>query len=144
MLVYLAGEVAAVAKEEGWSRAIEGWQVGALSSVIKRRLVSYFYHGYSIGNRLSKEVQISLDCKMDLFLDSGAFSAYTQKETIDINRYADFIQQHGKHFSLMANLDDIGDTGAKSWANLKALESMGCQGFPFFILRTTSATSPKC
>ena len=67
-----------------------------------------------------------------MFLDSGAFSAHTQKKTIAIESYAGFINQHGEHFSVVANLDDIGDTGPKSWANLKALESMGCDAFPVF------------
>jgi hypothetical protein len=130
MRIYLAGEVV-LSKEQGWSKEIDGWQIGALSKVMKRRLISYFYHGYNIGNRLSKEVEFALDCKMDLFLDCGAFSANEKEETISINRYADFIQQHGALFSLMANLDVIGD-GPKSWENLKALESMGCNVVPVF------------
>lgn len=133
MRVYLAGE-APMSKEEGWAQNVDGWQVGALSTVIKRRLYSYYYHGYSIGNRLSKEVELALECKMDLFLDSGAYSAYTQKETIDVEQYGSFIRQHGEHFSLIANLDDIGDTGPRSWNNLKALEAMGCNVFPVFHL----------
>jgi len=129
--MYLAGETP-MSKDEGWSRDVEGWQVGALSTVIKRRLYSYYYHGYSIGNRLSKEVELAFDCNMELFLDSGAFSAFTQNETIDIKRYADFIHQHGDIFSAIASLDDIGSTGAQSWDNLKELERLGCGVFPTF------------
>jgi len=131
MKLFLAGETP-LAKDEGWSQNVDGWQVGALSRVMKRRLISYYYHGFHIGNRLSKEVSIAHESGMDMFLDSGAYSAFTQDETISIDRYADYIRRHGKIYSVKANLDDIGDTGAKSWANLKALESLGCQVFPVF------------
>ena len=131
MRVYLAGETP-MSKDAGWSSEVEGWQTGALSSVIKRRLYSYYYHGFTQGNKLTKEVQLAHECKMDLFLDSGAFSAHTQKQTIAVEKYANFINQHGDIFSVIANLDDIGDTGPKSWANMKALESMGCTVFPVF------------
>jgi hypothetical protein len=130
MKVYLAGETP-MSKDEGWSRDVEGWQTGALSSVIKRRLYSYYYH-----DRIDREVQIAIDAKMELFLDSGAYSAHTQGETITLEQYAGFIRENGHHFSVRANLDDIGDTGPKSWDNLKALESLGCTGelqvFPVF------------
>ncbi len=131
MRVYLAGETP-MSKDEGWSTEVDGWQTGALSKVIKRRLYSYFFHGFHTGNRLSKEIQIAHECGIDLFLDSGAFSAHTQKETIAVDKYASFIMQHGKIFSVIANLDDIGDVGPKSWTNLKALENMGCKVFPVF------------
>lgn len=130
MRVFFAGE-APLAKEEGWSREVDGWQ-GTLRKIIKRRLFSYYFHGLNIGNRLSKEVQLSRDYGMDLFLNSGAYSAYTQKKTISVDKYADFIHQHGKIFSHIANLDDVGDTGRNSWDNLKALETMGCKVIPVF------------
>lgn len=131
MKVFLAGETP-MSKDAGWARDVEGWQTGALASVIKRRLYSYYYHGFNKGNRLDREVEVARDAGMELFLDSGAFSAFTQKETIPLEQYADFINKHGSIFSVVANMDDIGDTGPKSWANLKALEAMGCKVFPVF------------
>jgi hypothetical protein len=133
MKIYLGGETP-MSKEAGWSQAVEGWQIGRLGKIIKRRLFSYFFHGYKINNRLSKEVQLSRECGMDLFLDSGAYSAFTQQKIIPVESYADFIHQHGDIFSLIANLDDIDDIGggSKSWDNLKALETMGCAVFPVF------------
>jgi hypothetical protein len=131
MKIFLAGEYP-MEKDEGWSREVSGWQTGALSKIIKRRLFSYFHHGFKIDNRLSKEIKLAFDCGMDLFLDSGAYSAYTQKETIDLQQYAEFIHTHGDMFSAVANLDDIGDTGPKSWANLKELEILGCDVLPVF------------
>lgn len=126
MRVFLAGETP-MSKDEGWGRDVEGWQVGALSRVIKRRLYSFYYH-----DRIDREVQTAIDAKMELFLDSGAFSAHTQGSKIEIDDYARFINEHGKHFSVKANLDDIGDTGPKSWANYKELQRQGCDVFPVF------------
>src|SRR5262245_63628124 len=94
MKIYLGGETP-MEKDAGWS-AQEGWQ--PLSKVIKRRMFSFYYHGYQINNRVSKDLKLSIECNMDLFLDSGAFTAHTQNTTIELDRYVDFIQQHGKHF----------------------------------------------
>lgn len=124
MKVYLAGETP-MSKEQGWSQDVEGWQTGRLSAIIKRRLYSYYYHP-----RIDKEVQIAIDSGMDLFLDSGAFSAHTQNDEIRIEDYGRFILEHGQHFTVKANLDDIGDTGPKSWDNWVALRNMGCDVFP--------------
>jgi hypothetical protein len=121
MKIYLGGE-------SPWPN----WQAEGLGSIIKRRCLSYWYHGFKIGNRLSEEVKLSHACGMDLFLDSGAYSAHTKQQTIPVDSYASFINQHGNIFSVIANLDDIGDTGPKSWDNLKALESMGCTVLPVF------------
>jgi hypothetical protein len=104
MRIFLAGE-------SPWPN----WQADPLGSIIKRRLYSYYYQGFNIKNRLSKEVKLSHKCGMDLFLDSGAYSAHTQQQTIPVESYASFINQHGDIFSLIANLDVIGDTGPKSW-----------------------------
>ena len=131
MKIYLGGEWV-MEKDEGWAREVNGWQKGALSKIIKRRLFSYFHHGFKTGNRLSKEVELAFECGIELFLNSGAYSAFTQKETIDIEQYAKFIKEHGDKFSAVANLDDIGDTGPKSWANLKRLEQLGCDVLPVF------------
>jgi hypothetical protein len=130
MKLFLGGETPM--EKEADSSAKIGWQVGALSKVIKRRIFSFYYHGYQINNRLSKEIELSRDCGMDLFLDSGAFTADTKSKTIALDRYAEFIHQHGKIFSAIANLDVIDDTGAKSWDNLKALEANGCKVIPVF------------
>jgi len=124
MKVYLAGETP-MSKDEGWGRDVEGWQTGALAGVIKRRLYSFYYH-----NKIDREVQASLDSGHELFLDSGAFSAHTQGKTITIDDYAKFIHANGMHFSVKANLDDIGDTGPKSWENWQELKRQGCDVFP--------------
>lgn len=129
MLMYLAGETP-LSKVDGWKA--KGIDIqDKLESVIRRRLFSYFYHNDK-GGKLSDEVQHSIDLGYDLFLDSGAFSAHTKGVHISIDEYAQFINTYGHHYTVRANLDDIGDDGPKSWENLKALESNGCDVFPVF------------
>ena len=46
------------------------------------------------------------------FLDSGAFSAFTQGAEIDIQEYIEFIKEHKDYLEAYANLDVIGDAEA--------------------------------
>lgn len=68
---------------------------------------------------------------IDLFLDSGAFSAYTQKKEIKINEYISFIKENEKYFSIYANLDVIGDA-AGTYKNQKYMESKGLNPLPVY------------
>lgn len=45
--------------------------------------------------------------QVELFLDSGAFSAWTQKKPIDIYEYIDFIKLNQSSITVYANLDGI-------------------------------------
>jgi hypothetical protein len=78
---------------------------------------------------------LARDAGMDLFLDSGAYTAFKQDVIIELEKYAAYINEHGSIFSVRANLDVIGDTGPKSWDNLKALQSLGCDVLPVFHQR---------
>jgi hypothetical protein len=68
-------------------------------------------------------------CKV--FLDSGAFSAYTQGVEIDIGRYCDYIQRNGDIISVASVLDGIGDP-LKTWKNQAYMESRGVYPLPCF------------
>lgn len=69
--------------------------------------------------------------KVDLFLDSGAFSAFTQNVTIDIMDYCDFIKKNIKYINHYSNLDVIGDPKA-TWDNQKIMEKEGLSPIPVF------------
>lgn len=95
---------------------------------------------------------------VSLMLDSGAFSAWTKKESIDVEDYGKFLQKHGNDFDLIVNLDVIpGEFGQKAvpydemiqsieqgWYNYHRLVEMGIpkkklihvfhQGEPFSYL----------
>ncbi len=69
--------------------------------------------------------------KVDLFLDSGAFSAWTQGTEININEYIAFVQKHQDIIEVYANLDVIGDPKA-TWKNQKIMEAAGLTPLPTF------------
>jgi hypothetical protein len=120
MKVYLAGE---------WKIA----EYGKLTTAgVKRRLISYYYH-----QNIDDDVTTSRDMGLDLFLDSGAFTAFTKGVIIDPKRYAKFIQDSAC-WSTCSNIDHIGkgeEAAQKSYDNLKILESLGVQVSPVFHVR---------
>ncbi|MFW6326751.1 MAG: hypothetical protein ACOC2F_00405 [Bacteroidota bacterium] len=71
--------------------------------------------------------------KIDLFLDSGAFSAKTQGVEIDIQEYIQFIKRHEKAIDVYANLDVIG-SAEKTWENQMIMEKEGLHPLPVFHL----------
>ena len=66
-----------------------------------------------------------------IFLDSGAYSAWTKKVEIKIDDYIAFIKRYEKDIALYANLDVIGDAEA-SFQNQKYIESKGLKPLPCF------------
>lgn len=77
---------------------------------------------------------------VNLFLDSGAFSAWTQKTTINIKDYIAFIKEHEQRLVLYANLDVIGlggktpneITAEQTLRNQKIMEEAGLHPLPCF------------
>jgi len=69
--------------------------------------------------------------KVNLFLDSGAFSAMTQGVSIDIQEYIQFIQDNKECIDVYANLDVIGNPGA-TWKNQLIMEKAGLTPLPCF------------
>lgn len=84
---------------------------------IDRRLISYW--------KMMKGQKF--DRPKDFFLDSGAFSAFTQGQSINIDNYIEFIKQHKPE--TYAVLDVIGDF-EKTKANQKYMESKGVNPLP--------------
>lgn len=66
-----------------------------------------------------------------LFLDSGAFSAFTRGVKIDIDEYAAFIHKNEKYITTYASLDVIGDYKGTQ-RNTEYLESLGLHPLPTF------------
>ena len=84
-----------------------------LDRLWNKRLHSYFHLIITKGKIMEKN-------KVDLFLDSGAFSAETQGAKIDIQEYIDFIKEHQDVIEVYANLDVIGDP-VSTWKNQKII-----------------------
>ena len=66
-----------------------------------------------------------------LFLDSGAFGAFTRGQTIDLKYYCDFIKKHPDKFYPYASLDVIGDWRASSH-NWDLMREQGVEAMPTF------------
>ncbi len=71
--------------------------------------------------------------KIDIFLDSGAYSAHSKGVKIDIYAYIDFIKANLDNIGIYANLDVIGDAEA-SWNNQLIMEREGLLPIPCFHL----------
>jgi len=69
--------------------------------------------------------------KVSLFLDSGAFSAWSKKVHIDIDSYIKFIKDHQEYIEVYACLDVIGDA-EKSYYNQKYMEKHELNPMPVF------------
>lgn len=84
-------------------------------------LVSYF--SFKKVNELEEGIQV--------FLDSGAFSAWSRKKEIKIQDYISFIKKNKEKFHIYANLDVIGDP-EKTLENQKIIEKAGLTPIPAF------------
>ncbi|KKM77709.1 hypothetical protein LCGC14_1367270 [marine sediment metagenome] len=69
--------------------------------------------------------------KISLFLDSGAFSAWSKKTEVDIDDYIDFIKKNKQFIDVYANLDVIGDAEG-TYKNQKYMERQGLDPMPVF------------
>lgn len=69
--------------------------------------------------------------KVELFLDSGAFSAWSQGVSIDIYEYIGFIKKHLDVIHVYVNLDVIGNAEA-TWKNQKIMEKEGLRPLPVY------------
>ena len=88
------------------------------------RLHSYFHL------KITKGI-IMKSNKVDLFLDSGAFSAWSQNIKIDIQEYIQFIKDNIDVIKVYANLDVIGDP-EQTWRNQQTMEKAGLKPLPVF------------
>jgi len=88
-------------------------------------LESYHYiHKETVVNRIRTD-------GVRVFLDSGAFSAYTQGVTIDIGRYCDYIHRNADIIEFPSVLDAIGDADG-TWRNQMEMERRGVRPLPCF------------
>lgn len=110
-----------------------------MQSLFKKghKLHSYYH---AINGFETKWFNTNMKNKVDLFIDSGAFSAWTQKTEVDIQKYIKFIQDNTDVISVYANLDVIGLggkmpnalTAKKTLENQRIMESAGLSPIPVF------------
>lgn len=66
-----------------------------------------------------------------VFLDSGAFSAFSLGVEVDINAYAEFVKSHQDIILMASVLDAIGDPEG-TYRNQQTLERLGAEVLPCF------------
>jgi hypothetical protein len=66
-----------------------------------------------------------------IFLDSGAFSAFTQGITVDLNEYCNYVKKNQDIFEVVSVLDAIGDAD-QTYRNQVAMERQGVQALPCY------------
>lgn len=69
--------------------------------------------------------------KINLFLDSGAYSAWSKGVEIDIQKYISFIKKYKKYIDVYAVLDSIGDAELTK-KNQEIMEEAGLEPLPCF------------
>jgi len=80
---------------------------------------------------------------MNLFLDSGAFSADSQGNPISLENYIEFIKENRDKIHIHANLDVIGDDVA-TWENQAIMEKHGVGGLPVFHMEDDIKYLHRC
>lgn len=102
---------------------------------ILRRIPNHLESYHYVGKQ--KFVDVMRQDGAQIFLDSGAFSAFSLGVSIDINAYCDYVKKNGDILRkddgvIMASvLDGIGDP-LKTWQNQLYMESQGAIPLPCF------------
>lgn len=95
-----------------------------------RLLVSYHYHRDTDLAALADQLS-GPDHRVDLFADSGAYSAATTGATVNLPEYAAWLRHWAPLLTVQATLDVIGDHEATA-ANTARLQDAGCEPLPAF------------
>ena len=95
-----------------------------------RESVENFLESYHYIHREVAVAKIRAD-GIRVFLDSGAFSAYTQGVTIDIGKYCDYCHRNADIIEFPSVLDAIGDADG-TWRNQEEMERRGVRPLPCF------------
>lgn len=102
----------------------------------QRESATYLLESYHYIHRQRYVDFIRAD-KRQVFLDSGAFSAYTQGIEVDLPRYVEYIKRNEDIIekvdgTLLASvLDAVGDP-LKTWQNQREMERLGVRPLPCF------------
>jgi len=81
--------------------------------------------------------------EQDIFLDSGAFSAWSRKKSIDLKDYIRYVKENEEWITVYANLDVIG-SARRSWRNQMKMEKAGLKPMPVFHTEDEPYWLEKC
>lgn len=152
MKIYLAGERAAMATTAA-IRRLGGEQAAAVwTKSVKRRLFSFYYHGFDSKlyetdkeTGLSTAIADSVSFGWELFLDSGAFTAFTKGAQIGVEEYAEYIKKTQAVWKTCSSLDAIGrgdmdsqeqlESARQSYRYFDQLTQLGAKVQPVYHVR---------
>lgn len=95
-----------------------------------REGIPYFLESYHYIHKPSFVKRIRRD-GVRVFLDSGAFSAFTQGIKVDLPKYCRYIKEHEDFIDFASVLDSIGDAQG-TFENQVAMEKLGVTPLPCF------------
>lgn len=92
--------------------------------------IRYILESYHYVNSQPKVDAMRKD-GVKVFLDSGAFSAYTQNVTINLDKYCEYIKTNSNIVDFASVLDSVGDP-ARTYSNQRDMERNGCAALPCY------------
>ena len=95
-----------------------------------RQGIRYILESYHYVNNQAKVDAMRAD-GVKVFLDSGAFSAYTQGVKINIDEYCNYIHKNSDIIDIASVLDAVGDPSA-TLNNQAIMEENGCKPLPCY------------
>lgn len=95
-----------------------------------RREVPFLLESYHYFNKRDQVDRLRRSGEK-IFLDSGAFSAWSQGITIDLPGYCRFVQEHRDVLTVASVLDVIGSAEG-TWENQQRMEKLGVRPIPCF------------
>ena len=94
-------------------------------------LESYHYiDSQNYVDMIRRDVQLAGD-PAKVFLDSGAFSAFTKGIEVNLPEFCEYIKRNGDIIKVASVLDGIGDP-LKTWQNQREMERRGTKPLPCF------------
>lgn len=121
MKIYLAGLIQTGFVWRGNSRS-----ENVLLSEEIRKAYPYDLESYHYLRDTQNAPAYFREIKKTIFLDSGAFSMFTQNIKVDLAEYAAYIKKNKDFIHVASNLDEIGrGKEQKTWDNQKILEKLG-------------------
>lgn len=95
-----------------------------------RDTVENFLESYHYVHKESAVAKMRRD-GVKVFLDSGAFSAFSMGVKVDIGKYCDYIHKNADIIEVASVLDAIGDADG-TWRNQEEMERRGTRPLPCF------------
>lgn len=107
------------------------WPLNIGNTKVNRPPLLLSYYFYRTRDLLGDLKQIYGDNLPEIFLDSGAYSAFTSGSEIDIDDYMAYIHQYKDIITNYANLDVIGDWKS-GHENQRIMETSGLSPLPVY------------